>query len=174
MKKVSILLISVLFALAVSCSNPTTNPDNTGDNQQNTEDGTQNNGGITQNGITLAQRAGTYSGIIEKMSMQLVIVLNDQAQVTSIKTGFNSNNLTESLESPITITEGAAYTETTIAPFAASVTMNNNSSPAVVKIDFTSATDASKGATAKVQVGANDPSQFNENLAITVELTYTK
>lgn len=162
MKKVSILLISVLFALAVSCSNPTTNPDNT-----NTEDG-------TQNGITLAQRAGTYSGIIEKMGMQLVIVLNDQAQVTSIKTGFTSNNLTESLESPITITEGAAYTETTIAPFAASVTMNNNSSPAVVKIDFTSATDASKGATAKVQVGANDPSQFNENSAITVELTYTK
>ena len=167
MKKVSILLISVLFALAVSCSNPTTNPDNTWDNQQN-------NGGSTQNGIALSERAGTYSGIIEKMGMQLVIVLNDQAQVTSIKTGFTSNNLTESLESPITITEGAAYTETTIAPFAASVTMNNNSSPAVVKIDFTSATDASKGATAKVQVGANAPSQFNENSAITVELTYTK
>ena len=71
MKKVSILLISVLFALAVSCSNPTTNPDNT-----NTEDGTQNS-------ITLAQRAGTYSGTMN--GMQLVIVLNNQAEVTSIK-----------------------------------------------------------------------------------------
>ncbi|WP_304333443.1 hypothetical protein [Brachyspira innocens] len=156
MKKVSILLISVLFALAVSCSNPTTNPDNT-----NTEDG-------TQNGIALSERAGTYSGTMN--GMQLVIVLNDQAQVTSITINNGDNSITE----PITIKEGPTHTGTTIAPFAASVTMNNNSSPAVVKIDFTSATDASKGATAKVQVGANDPSQFNENSAITVELTYTK
>ena len=102
--------------------------------------------------------------------MQLVIVLNDQAQVTSITINNGDNSITE----PITIKEGPTHTGTTIAPFAASVTMNNNSSPAVVKIDFTSATDASKGATAKVQVGANDPSQFNENSAITVELTYTK
>ena len=165
MKKVSILLISVLFALAVSCSNPTTNPDNTGDNQQNTEDGTQNS-------ITLAQRAGTYSGIIENMSMQLVIVLNNQAEVTSIKV-----NGSESIysNSPIKISEGADYTGTTIDPFVASVNMGTGSNPAVVKIDFTSATDASKGATAKVDIMAgNDPSKFNENSAITVELTYTK
>lgn len=160
MKKVSILLISVLFALAVSCSNPTTNPDNT-----NTEDG-------TQNGITLAERAGTYSGIIENMGMQLVIVLDAQAQVTSIKV-----NGSESIDpnSPIKIEEGATYTGTTIAPFAASVNMGTGSNPAVVKIDFKSATDASQGATAKVDIMAgNDPSQFNENSAITVELTYTK
>ena len=159
MKKVSILLISVLFALAVSCSNPTTNPDNT-----NTEDG-------TQNGITLAERAGTYSGIIENMGMQLVIVLNDQAQVTSITINNGDNSITE----PITIKEGPTHTGTTIAPFAASVNMGTGSNPAVVKIDFKSATDASQGATAKVDIMAgNDPSQFNENSAITVELTYTK
>ena len=162
MKKVSILLISVLFALAVSCSNPTTNPDNT-----NTEDGTQNS-------ITLAERAGTYSGTI--MRMTLVIKLEANATVSSIT--LNGN---ESVDSPITIEEGATYTGTTIAPFAASVMMPSYTNPpqmaksdAVVKIEFTSATDASKGATAKVQVGANDPSQFNENSAITVELTYTK
>ena len=163
MKKISILLISVLFALAVSCSNPTTNPDNTGDNQQNTEDGTQNS-------ITLAQRAGTYSGIIEKMGMQLVIVLNAQAQVTSIKV-----NGSESIDpnSPIKIEEGATYTGTTIAPFLAYIKMiGTGSSPAVVKIDFKSADDASQGATAKVQVGATDPAKFNENEAMTVELTY--
>ena len=159
MKKVSILLISVLFALAVSCSNPTTNPDNT-----NTEDG-------TQNGITLAQRAGTYSGTIEKMGMELVIVLNDQAQVTSITINNGDNSITE----PITIKEGPTHTGTTIAPFDATVNMGTGSNPAVVKIDFKSATDASKGATAKVDIMAgNDPSKFNENSAITVELTYTK
>lgn len=160
MKKISILLISVLFALAVSCSNKPTDPGN--------------NGGSTQNGIPLSQRAGTYSGSIPlgQVNMQLVIVLNDQAQVTSIKTGFDPNSLTESLESPITIEEGAAYTGTTIAPFAASINMNSQSSPSVVKIVFKSADDASQGATAKVQVGANDPSAFDENKASTVELTY--
>lgn len=157
MKKVSILLISVLFALAVSCSNPTTNPDNT-----NTEDG-------TQNGITLAERAGTYSGTMN--GMQLVIVLNDQAQVTSITINNGDNSITE----PITIKEGPTHTGTTIAPFAASVNMGTGSNPAVVKIDFKSATDASQGAIAKVDIMAgNDPSKFNENSAITVELTYTK
>ena len=162
MKKISILLISVLFALAVSCSNPTTNPDNT-----NTEDG-------TQNGITLAERAGTYSGTMN--GMQLVIVLNDQAQVTSI----TINNWDNSITEPITIKEGPTHTGTTIAPFAASVMMPSYTNPpqmaksdAVVKIDFTSATDASQGAIAKVDMMAgNDPSQFNENSAITVELTY--
>ena len=161
MKKISILLISVLFALAVSCSNPTTNPDNT-----NTEDG-------TQNGITLAERAGTYSGTI--MGMTLVIKLEANATVSSIT--LNGN---ESVDSPITIEEGATYTGTTIAPFAASVMMPSYTNPpqmaksdAVVKIDFTSATDASQGAIAKVDMMAgNDPSQFNENSAITVELTY--
>lgn len=160
MKKVSILLISVLFALAVSCSNPTTNPDNT-----NTEDG-------TQNGITLAERAGTYSGTI--MRMTLVIKLEANATVSSIT--LNGN---ESVDSPITIEEGATYTGTTIAPFAASVMMPSYTNPsqmaksdAVVKIDFKSADDASQGATAKVQVGATDPAKFNENEAMTVELTY--
>lgn len=160
MKKVSILLISVLFALAVSCSNPTTNPDNT-----NTEDG-------TQNGITLAERAGTYSGTI--MGMTLVIKLEANATVSSIT--LNGN---ESVDSPITIEEGADYTGTTIAPFAASVMMPSYTNPpqmaksdAVVKIDFTSADDASQGATAKVQVGATDPAKFNENEAMPVELTY--
>ena len=105
------------------------------------------------------------------MGMELVIVLNDQAQVTSITINNGDNSITE----PITITEGAAYTGTTIDPFVASVNMGTGSNPAVVKIDFKSATDASQGATAKVDIMAgNDPSKFNENSAITVELTYTK
>ncbi|PCG20398.1 hypothetical protein [Brachyspira sp. G79] len=156
MKKISILLISVLFALVLSCSNKSTSPGN-------------NDGNSTQNGIPLSQRAGTYSG--DMNGMKLVIVLNDQAQVTSITV-----NGSESIDSnnPIIIEEGATYTGTTIKPFVAYVKMGNNSFPAVVKIYFKSADDASQGATAKVQIGATDPSQFDENNAATptVELTY--
>ncbi|MDO6994290.1 hypothetical protein Q5M87_09755 [Brachyspira innocens] len=93
MKKVSILLISVLFALAISCSNKATNPGNTEDS--------------TQNGITLAERAGTYSG--DMNNMQLVIVLNDKAQVTSIK--INGSESLDSSNNPLSIKEGAIILE---------------------------------------------------------------
>lgn len=159
MKKVSILLISVLFALAVSCSNPTTNPDNTGDNQQNTEDGTQNS-------ITLAQRAGTYSGTMN--GMQLVIVLNDQAQVTSITINNGDNSITE----PITIKEGPTHTGTTIAPFDAAVNMSVFQSTATVSIEFKSQTDKTAGATAYVKVPAT--TDFNKDTASKVDLKYAE
>lgn len=154
MKKVSILLISVLFALAVSCSNPTTNPDNT-----NTEDG-------TQNGITLAQRAGTYSGTMN--GMQLVIVLNDQAQVTSITINNGDNSITE----PITIKEGPTHTGTTIAPFDAAVNMSVFQSTATVSIEFKSQTDKTAGATAYVKVPAT--TDFNKDTASKVDLKYAE
>lgn len=148
MKKVSILLISVLFALAVSCSNPTTNPDNT-----NTEDG-------TQNGITLAERAGTYSGTMEKIG-SLEIVLDAQAQVTSIK--INGTESLDSSNNPLSIKEGADYTGTTIAPFDATVNMYSYKSTATVSIEFKSQTDKTAGATAEVTI-MNNPN--------TVELIY--
>ena len=159
MKKISILLMSVLFALAVSCSNKSTGPGN-------------NDGNSTQNGIPLSQRAGTYSGTMSIGALE--IVLSDQAQVTSIKL-----NGTESLEGKtITITEGAGYTGTTIAPFDATIYMTNpqNQSKipmdAKVKIEFTSADDASQGATAYVQVPAG--TDFNQDSATKVPLKYTK
>ncbi|WP_304354697.1 hypothetical protein [Brachyspira innocens] len=155
MKKVSILLISVLFALAVSCSNPTTNPDN----QQNTEDGTQNS-------ITLAQRAGTYSGTMN--GMQLVIVLNNQAQVTSITINNGDNSITE----PITIKEGPTHTGTTIAPFNATVNINGFKSTATVSIEFKSQTDKTAGATAYVKVPAT--TDFNKDTASKVDLKYAE
>ena len=155
MKKVSILLISVLFALAVSCSNPTTNPDN----QQNTEDGTQNS-------ITLVQRAGTYSGTMN--GMQLVIVLNNQAQVTSITINNGDNSITE----PITIKEGPTHTGTTIAPFNATVNMNGLKSTATVSIEFKSQTDKTAGATAYVKVPAT--TDFNKDTASKVDLKYAE
>lgn len=154
MKKVSILLISVLFALAVSCSNPTTNPDNT-----NTEDG-------TQNGITLAERAGTYSGTMN--GMQLVIVLNDKAQVTSITINNGDNSITE----PITIKEGADYKGTTIVPFDATVNMNRVSSTATVSIEFKSLTDKTAGATAEVTIKSIGGATIPNPQPNTVELTY--
>lgn len=152
--------MSVLFALAVSCSNKSTGPGN-------------NDGNSTQNGIPLSQRAGTYSGTMSIGALE--IVLSDQAQVTSIKL-----NGSESIDANnyITIEEGVNYTGTTINPFVAYVTMgqgNSSKYPAVVKIYFKSADDASQGATAKVQVGATDPSQFDENgsTTSTVELSYS-
>ena len=142
MKKVSILLISVLFALAVSCSNKPTDP------------------GSTQNGITLSQRAGTYSGTMEKIG-SLEIVLDAQAQVTSIK--INGTESLDSSNNPLSIKEGADYTGTTIAPFDATVNMYSYKSTATVSIEFKSPTDKTAGATAEVTI-MNSPN--------TVELTY--
>ena len=158
MKKIVILLSFVLSAFIIS-SCAENNPNNPSDNSNN---------------ITLAERAGTYSGTI--MNMPLEILLNENATVTSIKV----NNV-ESIEKEITISEGPSYTGTVIAPFDATVKMpiqpgTVQSSPAKVKITFKSNSDASQGATAKVQVGAKPEDQFDETspATITVELTYTK
>ena len=91
--------------------------------------------------------------------MQLVIVLNDQAQVTSITINNGDNSITE----PITIKEGPTHTGTTIAPFDATVNMSGFQSTATVSIEFKSQTDKTAGATAEVTI-MNNPN--------TVELIY--
>lgn len=116
-------------------------------------------------GIALSERAGTYSGVMN--NLELVIVLNNNAQVTSIKVN-NSESVDEN--NPITISEGVSYTGTTIAPFDASVKMSGISMTAKVKIEFKSATDASLGATAYVQVPGG--SDFDQSKANKVDLTY--
>ncbi|MEI0798316.1 hypothetical protein R4Q14_08330 [Brachyspira intermedia] len=138
MKKISILLMSLLFILAVSCSSPN-NPDN-------------------NNNIALSERAGTYSGTMNGLG--LVIVLNNNAQVTSIKVGG-----TESITDPIAIKEGASHTGTSISEFDATVTMGGYPMSAKVRIEFKSGTDASLGATAYVTLP-------NTQSPIPVDLTY--
>ena len=144
MKKISILLMSVLFILAVSCSSPS-NPDNNNNNNNNN--------------IALSERAGTYSGTMN--GLELVIVLNNNAQVTSIKVGGN-----ESITDPIVIKEGASYKGTSISEFDATVNMVIPMS-AKVRIEFKSGTDASQGATAYVTIQGST----TEN---PVDLTYSK
>ena len=91
----------------------------------------------------------------------LVIVLNNNAQVTSIKVGGN-----ESITDPISIKEGASHTGTSISEFDATVNMVIPMS-AKVRIEFKSGTDASQGATAYVTIQGST----TEN---PVDLTYTK
>ena len=149
MKKISILLMSALFILAVSCSSPN-NPNGEGNNTKK---------------ITLAERAGTYTG---KLVYDLVIVLDGNATVTSIKVGGQ-----ESIETPIKIGEPSDEV-TTVGPFDASVNMGGQSAPAKVKITFNSDSDASQGATAKVQIGATPDQTYDESKTKEVPLSYTK
>lgn len=149
MKKISIVLSLMLLAFAVSCSSPNKPGDNT-----------------ETKGIALSERAGIYNGTMND-TMALEIVLNNNAQVTSIKVN-NSESVDEN--NPITISEGASYTGTIIAPFDASVKMAGISMTAKVKIEFKSATDASLGATAYVQVPGG--SDFDQSKASKVDLTY--
>lgn len=136
--------MSVLFILAVSCSSPS-NPDNNNNNNNN-------------NNIALSERAGTYSGTMN--NIPLVIVLNNNAQVTSIIMGG-----TESITDPIAIKEGASHTGTSISEFDATVTMGGYPMSAKVRIEFKSGTDASQGATAYVTLP-------NTQSPIPVDLTY--
>ena len=142
MKKIVILLSFVLSAFIIS-SCAENNPNNPSDNSNN---------------ITLAERAGTYSGEMNNL-IPLVIVLDSNAQVTSIKMGG-----TESITEPIVIKEGASYKGTTIAPFDATI---SGGATATVRIEFKSGTDASQGATAYVTL----PNAQSET---PVELTYSK
>ncbi|OEJ15296.1 hypothetical protein BFL38_13415 [Brachyspira hampsonii] len=89
------------------------------------------------------------------MNNTLEIVLNNQAQVTSIKCN-GSESL--SLDQPITIKEGADYTGTTIATFVCYESIMRPDGiimifPVIYKIYFKSATDASQGAILKSQLG---------------------
>ena len=143
MKKIVILLSFILSAFIIS-SCAENNPNNPSDNSNN---------------ITLAERAGTYSGTMNGLG--LVIVLNNNAQVTSIKVGGN-----ESITDPISIKEGASHTGTSISEFDATVNMVIPMS-AKVRIEFKSGTDASQGATAYVTIQGST----TEN---PVDLTYTK
>ncbi|MEI0558269.1 hypothetical protein [Brachyspira intermedia] len=144
MKKTAILLSLILSAFIISsCAEK--NPNNPNDNSNN---------------IPLSERAGTYSGTMN--GLELVIVLNNNAQVTSIKVGGQ-----DSITDPISIKEGASYTGTTIAPFDASVNMGGMSMSATVRIEFKSGTDASLGATAYVTIKGTT----TEN---PVDLTYSK
>ena len=152
MKKISILLMSALFILAVSCSSPN-NPNNPNGEGNNTKK------------ITLAERAGTYTG---KLVYDLVIVLDGNATVTSIKVGGQ-----ESIENPIKIGKPSDEV-TTVGPFDASVNMGGKSAPAKVKITFNSDSDASQGATAKVQIAATPDQTYDESKASEVKLSYTK
>ena len=145
MKKIVILLSFVLSAFIIS-SCAENNPNNPSDNTQN-------------NNITLAERAGTYSGTMN--NIPLVIVLNNNAQVTSIIMGG-----TESITDPIAIKEGASHTGTSISEFDAAVTMGGGyPMSAKVRIEFKSGTDASQGATAYVTLP-------NTQSPIQVDLTY--
>lgn len=143
MKKIVILLSFILSAFIIS-SCAENNPNNPSDNSNN---------------ITLAERAGTYSGTMNGLG--LVIVLNNNAQVTSIKVGGN-----ESITDPISIKEGASHTGTSISEFDATVNMVIPMS-AKVRIEFKSGTDASQGATAYVTIQGST----TEN---PVDLTYSK
>lgn len=143
MKKIVILLSFILSAFIIS-SCAENNPNNPSDNSNN---------------ITLAERAGTYSGTMN--GLELVIVLNNNAQVTSIKVGGN-----ESITDPIVIKEGASYKGTSISEFDATVNMVIPMS-AKVRIEFKSGTDASQGATAYVTIQGST----TEN---PVDLTYSK
>lgn len=152
MKKISIVLTLILSAFIISsCAEK--NPNKPEDNTET-------------KGIALSERAGTYSGVMN--NLELVIVLNNNAQVTSITIAGGENSITE----PIVIKEGASYTGTTIAPFDATVKMGVMPMSATVKIDFKSTTDASLGATAYVQVPGG--SEFDQSKAKKVDLTYSK
>lgn len=141
MKKTAILLSLILSAFIISsCAEK--NPNNPNDNSNN---------------IPLSERAGTYSGTMN--GLELVIVLNNNAQVTSIKVGGQ-----DSITDPISIKEGASYTGTTIAPFDATI---SGGATATVRIEFKSGTDASLGATAYVTIKGTT----TEN---PVDLTYSK
>ena len=142
MKKIVILLSFILSAFIIS-SCAENNPNNPSDNSNN---------------ITLAERAGTYSGTMNGLG--LVIVLNNNAQVTSIKVGGN-----KSITDPISIKEGASHTGTSISEFDATVTMGGYPMSAKVRIEFKSGTDASQGATAYVTLP-------NTQSPIPVDLTY--
>lgn len=138
MKKIAVILSLILSAFIISsCAEE--NPNN------------------PTNNIPLSERAGTYTGIMSG-AINLEIVLNNNAQVTSIKVSG-----TESITEPITIKEGPDYKGTSIAAFDATVM----GSTATVRIDFKSGTDASQGATAYVTIKGTT----TENK---VELTYTK
>lgn len=144
MKKIVILLSFVLSAFIIS-SCAENNPNNPSDNSNN---------------ITLAERAGTYSGTMN--NMQLVIILDSNAQVTSITINGGANSITD----PIVIKEGASYKGTSISEFDATVNMVISMS-AKVRIEFKSGTDASQGATAYVTIQGST----TEN---PVDLTYSK
>ena len=141
MKKISILLMSLLFILAVSCSSPN-NPDN-------------------NNNIALSERAGAYNGQITKpFPMDLVMILDSTGTLTSLMVNGN-----ESVDpnSPIKVGDPNSK-ETVFGPFSASINMGLASQSARVRVTFNSATDKTLGAKAEIEVPDAGTGTFNPTM----------
>ncbi len=134
MKKIVILLSFVLSAFIIS-SCAENNPNNPSDNTQN-------------NNITLAERAGTYSGQITQPQMSLIMVLDNTGTLTSLIVNEN-----ESVDpnSPIKVGDPNSK-ETVFGPFTANVTLMGQPSNAEIKVTFKSGTDKTQGATANIDI----------------------
>lgn len=151
MKKISILLMSVLFILAVSCSSPS-NPDNNNNNNNNN--------------IALSERAGTYNGQITKpFPMDLVMILDSTGTLTSLMVNGN-----ESVDpnNPIKLSNDPNSKETVFGPFEATINLNGQESKSRVRVTFNSGTDKTQGAKAEIDLMTTG----NFNPTINADLKY--
>ena len=135
MKKIVVVLSLILSAFIISsCANNNPNDPNTDNSKK----------------ITLAERAGKYTGTISNLSnMSLEMILDNKGSLTSLKV-----NGDESLDqnNPIKVSDDPNSQETVFGPFNATIKLEGKPASAQVQITFKSGTDKTAGALADIDI----------------------